>query len=53
MSPTVREIIELNIKYYMQKLRTETDSSRRQMIAKLLREEEIKLARLSVGIGER
>ena len=51
MSPSVREIIELNIEYYRRKLRTETDSPRRQMIAKLLREEEIKLVRLAQSVS--
>ena len=46
MSPSVRMIIELNIKHYRDLLKTETDASKRQTISKLLAEEEAKLAKL-------
>lgn len=46
MSISAREIIELNIKYFREKLEIETDPPTRKTIAKLLREEEVKLARL-------
>ena len=42
MSSSAREIIELNIKFYREKLRTETDESKRRTIATLLAEEEAK-----------
>jgi len=48
MSVAARTIIELNIKHYRNLLRSETDAAKRQTIAKLLAEEEVKLARLSV-----
>jgi hypothetical protein len=48
MSVAARIIIELNIKHYRNLLRVETDVSKRQTIARLLAEEEAKLARLSV-----
>jgi hypothetical protein len=44
---SARTIIELNIRHYRALLKTETDSSKRQTIAKLLAEEEAKLANLS------
>jgi hypothetical protein len=47
MSPSVRVIIELNIRHYRELLRTETDPSKRQTIVQLLAEEEAKLAKLS------
>jgi hypothetical protein len=37
----------LNIEHYRRLLKTETDESKRQTIAKLLAEEETKLAKLS------
>jgi hypothetical protein len=46
MSTSAREIAELNIRYYCDLLRTETDQKKRQTIAKLLTEEEAKLAAL-------
>ena len=46
MSVAARTIIELNIKHYRDLLRTQTDPSKRQVIAKLLAEEEAKLAKL-------
>jgi predicted phosphatase len=45
-SIAARTIIELNIKHYRDLLRTETDPSKRRVIAKLLAEEEAKLAKL-------
>ena len=52
MSPSVRAIIELNIKHYRDLLKTETDSSKRETIAKLLAEEEVKLAKLHEERGD-
>jgi len=46
MSVAARTIIELNIKHYRDLLRSETDAARRETIAKLLAEEEAKLAKL-------
>jgi hypothetical protein len=46
MTPSARMIIELNIKHYRKLLNSETDASKRETIAKLLAEEEAKLARL-------
>jgi len=46
MSIAARTIIELNIKYYRNLLRSETNAARRETIAKLLAEEEAKLAKL-------
>jgi hypothetical protein len=43
MNPSVRAIIELNIKHYRRLLQTERDAGKRQTIAKLLAEEERKL----------
>jgi hypothetical protein len=40
-------IIELNIRHFRQLLKTEADPSKRQTIAKLLAEEEAKLATLA------
>jgi hypothetical protein len=47
VGPSARTIIELNIRHYRAVLKTETDVSKRQTIAKLLAEEEAKLAKLS------
>ena len=44
--PSVRTIIELNIAYYRNLLKDEADASKRQIIVKLLAEEEAKLAKL-------
>ncbi len=44
MNPSVRAIIELNIKHYLELFRTELDAEKREMIKKLLAEEEQKLA---------
>ena len=46
MSPSVRIIIELNIKHYRDLLKTETDASKRQTISQLLSQEDAKLAKL-------
>ena len=47
MGPSARMIIELNIRHYRKLLNTETDAAKRATIAKLLAEEEAKLASLS------
>jgi hypothetical protein len=47
MSPSVRMIIELNIRHYRELLKTERDLSKRRTIEQLLAEEEAKLAKLS------
>ena len=49
MSVAARTIIELNIKHYRDLLRSETDASKQQTIAKLLADEEAKLAKLVAG----
>jgi len=46
MSVAARTIIEANIKHYRELLSTESDPSKRQTIAKLLAEEEARLAKL-------
>jgi hypothetical protein len=46
MTPRARRIAELNIERYRELLKSETDASKRQTIAKLLAEEEAKLAKL-------
>jgi hypothetical protein len=46
VSVSARAIIELNIKHYRGLLKTETDAARRQTIARLLAEEEARLAEL-------
>ena len=48
MSVAARTIIELNIKNYRELLKTESDPSKRQTIAKLLAEEEARLTKLPV-----
>lgn len=48
MSVAARTIIELNIKHYRELLNTETDPSKRRTIARLLAEEEARLAKLPV-----
>ena len=52
MSVSVRMIIDLNIQYYRDLLKTETDASKRQTISKLLAEEEAKLAKLLTQQGK-
>jgi hypothetical protein len=47
MSPSVRTIIELNIRRYRHILETETAPSKRRTIIQLLAEEVAKLAKLS------
>lgn len=46
MSAAARTIIELNIRHYRELLERETDASKRETIAKLLAEEEAKLAKI-------
>jgi hypothetical protein len=46
MTPRARRIVELNIERYRELLKSETDPSKREIIAKLLAKEEAKLARL-------
>jgi hypothetical protein len=46
-------ITQLNIEHYRQKLLTEQDEERRQQIARLLAEEEAKLAGLTGLPGEK
>ncbi len=46
MNVSARMIMELNIKHYRGLLKTETDASKRQIISKLLSEEETQLAKL-------
>ena len=45
MNPSVREIIDLNIRRYRELLRMEADPSKRQLISDLLTEEEANLER--------
>jgi hypothetical protein len=45
MTPRARRIVELNIERYRELLKSETDSSKRRTIARLLAEEEAKLVR--------
>ena len=52
LSVSVRMIIDLNIQYYRDLLKTETDASKRQTISKLLAEEEAKLAKLLTQEGK-
>ena len=47
MNPSVRTIIELNIRHYRDLLQRTTDASKRATIAKLLAAEEAKLVTLS------
>jgi hypothetical protein len=51
MEPCAREIIDQNIKRYRKLLKTETDPSKREKIAKLLAEEQAKLTNLSLRVG--
>jgi hypothetical protein len=44
--PSIRMIIELNIRHYRHLLMRETDPAKRRMITNLLAEEEVKLAGL-------
>jgi len=46
MSIAARTIVELNIKHYLNLLKTETDLSKRRTVAEMLAEEEAKLAKL-------
>jgi hypothetical protein len=47
VSSSARTIVELNIGHFRQLLKTETDPAKRQVITKLLAEEEATLARLT------
>ena len=47
MNPSIRMIIELNIKHYLELFKTEPDARKREAIMKLLAEEEQKLAKLA------
>jgi len=47
MTPSARMIVELNLRHYRELLATETDAKKRTMIARLLAEEEAKLAELN------
>jgi hypothetical protein len=53
MSSSARDIIELNIEHYRERLRKETTVSTRRTIERLLRAEEARLAKLlpSVNTG--
>ncbi len=53
MRASAREIAELNIKHYLNLLKTETDQKKRQTTTQLLAEEEEKLAASGVGNQER
>ncbi len=53
MRAFAREIVELNIKHYLNLLKTETDQKKRQTTTQLLAEEEEKLAASGVGNQER
>jgi len=46
VDPSARTIVELNINYYKNLLKTERNALKRQTILKLLAEEEGKLAKL-------
>ena len=46
MGPSARTIIELNIRHFRELLKVESDSAKRQVIGKLLAEEEAKLLAL-------
>ena len=52
MSVSVPMIIDLNIQHYQDRLKTETDASKRQTISKLLAQEEAKLAKLLTQEGK-
>jgi hypothetical protein len=47
MLPNIRMIIELNIRHYLDLLKSEADPAKRRSITNLLVEEEVKLARAS------
>jgi hypothetical protein len=52
MNPPIRMIIELNIRHYRDLLKTTTDVSKRQTIARLLGEEKAKLLKLSAAANK-
>jgi hypothetical protein len=47
MNASARMIMELNIKHYRELLKTETDAAKRQVISKLLSEEQAQLKLLT------
>jgi hypothetical protein len=47
MNPSIRMIIDLNVKHYLELFKTEPDARKREAIMKLLAEEEQKLAKLA------
>ena len=47
MTPSLRTIIDLNIKHYRELLKTEMDAPKRRTVVQLLAEEETKLVRLA------
>jgi len=51
MIPSVRMIVDLNIRHYRDLLKSETDPAKRRTITNLLAEEEVKLARF-ISISE-
>jgi hypothetical protein len=53
MAPSARMILELNIKHFRELLKTETDCATRRTIAKLLAEEEARLAKLLAEGGDK
>jgi hypothetical protein len=52
MSPSVRMIVELNIRHYRDLLESEQDPSKRRVISQLLVEEEEKLTALAKAAGD-
>jgi hypothetical protein len=46
MAPSIRMIVDLNIRHYRDLLKREIDPTKRRTITNLLAEEEVKLARL-------
>lgn len=48
-----RTVARLNIEYFRKRLATETDEAKRQMILRLLADEEAKLAALTARSEER
>ena len=52
VSCSPRTIIELNLKFYRDLLKTETDPAKRRTIATLLAEEEAKLVKLIQQLGK-
>jgi hypothetical protein len=52
MSPSVRMIVELNIRHYRDLLESEQDPSKRRVISQLLVEEEEKLTAQAKAAGD-